>query len=85
MSFAASSIQTTLVMPFSQGQQKNLVTDPALQKKAAEILDYRLSEHEILNSKTKITFYLDGAEVLNGYFSENNSEIARKLEPIEKN
>ena len=48
------------VKPFSQIQLNDLVRDLALSKEAPEVLASRLSEHGILDSKTKITFYVTG-------------------------
>ena len=45
------------VKPFSQSQLNDLVRDLALSKEASEVLASCLSEHGILDSKTKITFY----------------------------
>ena len=48
------------VKPFRQIQLNDLVRDLALSKEAPEVLASRLSEHGILDSKTKITFYVTG-------------------------
>ena len=52
------------VKPFSQSQLNDLVGDLALSKEASEVLASRLSEHGILDSKTKITFYRHRNEAL---------------------
>ena len=43
------------VKSFSQSQLNDLVKDLALSKEASEVLASHLSEHGILDSKTKIT------------------------------
>ena len=69
----AGSLQTTKMKPFSQGQLNNLVRDLALLKEAAKIFSSRLSEHGILDSKTKIACYRLRDKVLNYYFSEEDN------------
>ena len=56
------------VKPFSQSQLNDLVRDLALSKEASEVLASRLSEHDIFDSKTKITFYRHRDEALCDYF-----------------
>ena len=48
------------VKPFRQSQLNDLVRDLALSIEASEVLASRLSEHGILDSKIKITFYCPG-------------------------
>ena len=52
------------VKPFSQSQLHDLVRDLALSKEASKVLASRLSEHGILDSKTKMTFYRHRDEAL---------------------
>ena len=59
------------VKPFSHSQLNDLVRDLALSKEASEVLASRLSEHGILDSKTKITFYRHRDEALIDYFTVN--------------
>ena len=63
MAAAASSL-TAKPKPFSQRQLNDLVRDLGLSKKSSEILTFRLSEHGILDSGTKITFYRDRIDLL---------------------
>lgn len=56
-SSSIQDFQTAKVQLFTQGQLNDLVKDPALSKEAAKILAYCLSEHHVLHSEAKITFY----------------------------
>ena len=55
--------------PFSQGQLNGLVCDLGLSKESSEILAFRLGEHGIVNSGTKITFYRDKDDLLIRFFT----------------
>ena len=59
------------VKPFSQIQLNDLAKDLALSKEASEVLASCLSEHGILDSKTKITFYCHRDEALSDYFTKD--------------
>ena len=63
MAAAASSLSAK-PKPFSQGQLNGLVCDLGLSEKPSEILAYRLDEHGILDSGTKITFHRDRDNLL---------------------
>ena len=63
------------VKPFSQSQLNDLVRDLALLKEASEDLASRLSEHGILDSKTKITFYRHRDETLSDYFTKEDNFV----------
>ena len=63
------------VKPFSQSQLNDLVRDLALSKEASEVLASRLSEHGILDSKTKITFYHHSDEALSDYFTKEDNFV----------
>ena len=58
------------VKPFSQSQLNDLVRDLALSKEAS-----RLSEHGILDSKTKITFYRHRDEALSDCFTKEDNFV----------
>ena len=55
----------------SQSQLNDLVRD--LSKEASEVLASRLSEHGILDPKTKITFYRHRDEALSDYFTKEDN------------
>ena len=55
--FSDSMPATPKAKPFTKGELNDLVRDLALSKEAAEILDSRLSEHFVLDSEARITFY----------------------------
>ena len=63
------------VKPFSQGQLNDLVRDLALSKEASEVLASHLSEHGILDSKNKITFYCHSNEALSDYFTKEDNFV----------
>ena len=65
---AAASSFSAKPKPFSQGQLNYPVRDLSLSKKSSEILASRLGEHDILDSKTKITFYRDRDKLLIRFF-----------------
>ena len=67
--------QTAKVKLFTQGQLNDLVRDLALSKEAAEILASRLSDHRVLDSDAKITFYRSRDEELIRYFSEEDDFV----------
>ena len=75
-SAAAASLQSNKVKPFSHGQQNDLERDLTLSEEAVKILASCLSEQEILDAKTKITFYHLTNEVLNGYFSNETTSTS---------
>ena len=54
---AEASALSTNPKPFSQGQLSDLVRDSNLSKESSKIIAFRLGEHGILNSETKITFF----------------------------
>ena len=66
---AAASLLSAKPKPFSQGQLNDLVRDLGLSKESSEILVSRLGEHGILDSRTKITFYLDRDDLLTRFFT----------------
>ena len=68
MAAAASSLSAKPKL-FSQGQLNDLVRDLGLSKESSEILASRLGEHNILESGTKITFYLDRDDLLIRFFT----------------
>ena len=63
------------VKPFSQSQLNDLVRDLALSKEACEVLASRLSEHGILDSKTKTTYYRHRDEALSDYFTKEDNFV----------
>ena len=63
------------VKPFSQSQLNDQIRDLALSKEASEVLASRLSEHGILDSKTKITFYPRRDEALSNYFTKEDNFV----------
>ena len=67
MDAEASSLSTN-PKPFSQGQLNDLVRDLNLSKESSEILASRLSEHGILDSETKITFFRNRDDLLLRFF-----------------
>ena len=71
------------VKPFSRSQLNDLVRDLALSTEASRVLASRLSEHGILDSKTKITFYRHRDEPLSGYFTkEDNFVFCKNLKGL---
>ena len=68
MAAAASSLSAK-PKPFSQGQLNDLVCDLGLFKKSSKILASRLGEHDIMDSKTEITFYRDRNDLLTRFFT----------------
>ena len=68
MAAAASSLKAKPKL-FSQGQLNDLVHDLGLCKESPEILASHPSEHGILDSGTKITFYRDGDDLLIRFFT----------------
>ena len=54
---AEASALSTNPKPFSQGQLSDLVRDSNLSKESSKIIAFRLGEHGILNSETKLTFF----------------------------
>ena len=63
------------VTSFSQSQLNDLVRDLALSKEASEVLASCFSEHGILDSKTKITFYRHRDEALSDYFTKEDNFV----------
>ena len=63
------------VKPFCQSQLNDLVRDLALSKEASEVLASHLSEHGILDSKTKITLYRYRDEALSDYFFKEDNFV----------
>ena len=63
------------VKRFSQNQLNDLVRDLALSKEASEVSASRLSEHGILDSKTKITFYCHRDEAPSDYFTKEDNFV----------
>ena len=63
------------VKPFSQSQLNDLVRGLALLKEASEDFASRLSEHGILDSKTKTTFYRHRDEALSDYFTKEDNFV----------
>ena len=63
------------VKPFRQSQLNDLVRDLALSIEASEVLASHLSEHGILDSKIKITFYRHRNEVLRDYFTKEDNFV----------
>ncbi|KAI6656198.1 hypothetical protein LOD99_1531 [Oopsacas minuta] len=59
----------------SDGQLNNLVRDLGLSKDASEILAPRLSEHHVLHSEARITYYRRRDEELIRYFSEEGGFV----------
>ena len=72
---AARSSLSAKPKPFSQGQLNDLVRDLGLSKKSSEILASRLGEHGILDSGTKITFYLDRDDLLIRFFTMKDNFV----------
>lgn len=72
-SSSSQDYQTAKVQLFTQGQLDALVRDLALSKEAAEILTSRLSQHHVLDSEAKITFYRNRDEELICYFSKKTT------------
>ena len=62
--FIDSMPATPKAKPFNKGELNDLVRDLALSKEAAEILASRLSEHFVLDSEARITFYRKRDEIL---------------------
>ena len=67
--------QTAEVKLFTQKHLNDLVRDLALSKEAAEILASRLSEHRVLDSEAKITFYRNRDKEFIQYFSEEDDFV----------
>lgn len=67
--------QTAKVKLFTQKHLNDLVRDLALSKEAAEILASRLSEHRVLDSEAKITFYRNRDKEFIQYFSEEDDFV----------
>ena len=59
----------------TQGQLNDLVRDLALSKETAEILASHFSEHRVLDSEAKITFYRRREGELIRYFSEEENFV----------
>ena len=74
MSDTTAELQSK-VKPFSQSQLNDLVRDLALSKEASEVLASLLSEHGILDFKTKITFYRHRDEALSDYFTKEDNFV----------
>ncbi|KAI6648704.1 hypothetical protein LOD99_7930 [Oopsacas minuta] len=68
-------LQISKAEPFTQGQLNDLVRDLGLSKDASEILASRLSEHHVLHSEAKITYYRCRDEELIRYFSEEGGFV----------
>ena len=68
MAAVAFSLSAKL-KPFSQSQLNDLVRDIAISKESSEILASCLDEYGILDSGTKITFYLDKDDLLIRFFT----------------
>ena len=73
--FSDSMPATPKAKPFTKGELNDLVRDLALSKEAAEILASRLSEHFVLDSEARITFYRKRDEILIHYFSEEENFV----------
>ena len=69
------SLQISKAEPFTQGQLNDLVRDLGLSKEASEILASRLSEHHVLHSEARITYYRRRDEELIRYFSEEGDFV----------
>ena len=61
---AVASLLSAKLKPCGQGQLKDLVCDLGLSKEPSEILAFRLGEHGIPDSETKIIFYRDRDDLL---------------------
>ncbi|KAI6653918.1 hypothetical protein LOD99_3094 [Oopsacas minuta] len=68
-------LQITKAEPFTQGQLNDLVRDLGLSKDASEVLASRLSEHHVLHSEAKITYYRRRDEEFIRYFSEEGGFV----------
>ena len=66
---AAISSLNAKPKPFSQGQLNDLVRNLGLSKKSFDILASRLGEHDMLNSRTKITLHRDRDDLLIRFFT----------------
>ena len=73
--FSDSMPDTPKAKPFTKGELNDLVRDLALSKEAAEILASRLSEHFVLDSEARITFFRKRDEILIHYFSEEENFV----------
>ena len=70
----ASSLSTN-PKPFSQGQLNYQVRDLNLSKESSELLATRLSEHGVLDSGTKITFYCNRNDLLLCFFTTEDDFV----------
>ncbi|KAI6651318.1 hypothetical protein LOD99_5284 [Oopsacas minuta] len=68
-------LQISKAEPFTQGQLHDLVRDLGLSKDDSEVLASRLSEHHVLHSEAKITYYRRRDEELIRYFSEEGGFV----------
>ena len=74
MAAEASSLSTN-PKPFSQDQLNDLVGDVNFSKESSELLVYRLGEHGVLDSGTKIKLYCNKDDLLLRFFTMENDFV----------